>query len=150
MRAGLFWVMSRSEARLGAAARTALGKIMVSSASGSGGAPVDAPRYLIGSAKRGAAAMWGRLEEAIEAEQALVIAYEDGAGATTSRLIFPVSIAFFDAVDILIAWCALREGFRHFRIDRISTLEQSGERWPRSRRRLLADWRAEEQASQPE
>ena len=41
------------------------------------------------------------------------------------------------------AWCELRSAFRHFRIDRITTLAATSERYPRRRADLVKAWRRE-------
>jgi predicted DNA-binding transcriptional regulator YafY len=43
-----------------------------------------------------------------------------------------------------VAWCEIREGFRHFRTDRISKVQFVDKRYPRRRQVLLKDWRATE------
>ena len=39
------------------------------------------------------------------------------------------------------AWCESRTAYRHFRIDRIVTLEALADRYPRQRQVLLKEWR---------
>jgi predicted DNA-binding transcriptional regulator YafY len=41
-----------------------------------------------------------------------------------------------------VAWCELRGDFRHFRTDRMQRAEVARERYPGTRARLLAQWRA--------
>lgn len=55
----------------------------------------------------------------IRAGRKLRISYRDEAGQETERLVWPVIIGYADAVRLLAAWCELRNGFRHFRVDRI-------------------------------
>ncbi len=50
----------------------------------------------------------------------------------------------FDRVRIVVAWCELREGFRHFRADRIGKVQILDKRYPRRRQALLKEWRASE------
>jgi predicted DNA-binding transcriptional regulator YafY len=47
-------------------------------------------------------------------------------------------------VRIVVAWCELREGFRHFRTDRIGKVQILDKRYPRRRQALLKEWRASE------
>jgi predicted DNA-binding transcriptional regulator YafY len=47
---------------------------------------------------------------------------------------------------IIVAWCELRGDFRHFRTDRMQKAEVLSNRYPGSRAKLLADWRAQEAA----
>ncbi len=42
---------------------------------------------------------------------------------------------------VVVAWCELRDDFRHFRTDRMRSTEISGYRYPGSRIKLLARWR---------
>lgn len=78
----------------------------------------------------------GLIREAIRNERKLVIAYGE-----TSRTIWPFAIGFFDHVRIVVAWCELRQDYRHFRIDRIGSVAASPERYPRRRAVLLKAWR---------
>jgi predicted DNA-binding transcriptional regulator YafY len=48
------------------------------------------------------------------------------------------------------AWCELRQGFRHFRADRIVSCQTLEARYPLGRRRLLRDWRTSERVGPPE
>ena len=52
-----------------------------------------------------------------------------------------MAISYFEAALILVAWCETRQAFRHFRVDRIETVEPRTERAPRRRRALLAEWK---------
>ena len=75
----------------------------------------------------------------------LRIGYLDGNGRSSKRTIWPFALGFFDRVRIVVAWCELREGFRHFRTDRISKVQALDKRYPRRRQVLLKDWRATEE-----
>ena len=55
----------------------------------------------------------------IRAGRKLRIRYCDEGGQETERVVWPVIIGYADAVRLLAAWCELRDGFRHFRTDRI-------------------------------
>ncbi|MDH3661138.1 MAG: YafY family transcriptional regulator [Alphaproteobacteria bacterium] len=72
-------------------------------------------------ARRGApplAADPALIRKAARAEKKLEIGYRDEQGRETSRIIWPLAIAYLDTVDLVIAWCELREDFRTFRLDR--------------------------------
>ena len=70
--------------------------------------------------------------------------YQDGSGRSSKRNIWPFALGFFDRVRIVVAWCELREGFRHFRTDRIGKVQILDKRYPRRRQALLKEWRASE------
>jgi len=42
---------------------------------------------------------------------------------------------------VLMCWCELRADFRNFRSDRILSVEQKMERYPKRRSTLLREWR---------
>ncbi|MCX2560713.1 YafY family protein [Acetobacter farinalis] len=81
------------------------------------------------------------IRQAMRHEIKLRLAYTDKKGDATQRIVWPVAIGFFEAAEVLAAWCEARQDFRHFRLDRINSLEVTSERFPRRRRVLLAEWR---------
>ena len=81
------------------------------------------------------------IREAIRAERKLQLSYRDEAGRLSERVIWPFALGFFDHMRMIVAWCELRDDFRHFRTDRIEALTVSATRYPRGRRVLLKTWR---------
>ncbi|WP_333823767.1 helix-turn-helix transcriptional regulator [Pinisolibacter sp.] len=81
------------------------------------------------------------LRRAIREETKLDLAYADAEGRATRRTVWPIALAFFERVRILVAWCELRGGFRHFRVDRMTDAVLLAGRYPRRRRTLVRDWR---------
>ena len=81
---------------------------------------------------------------AMRAEHKLILHYANANGERTRRTVWPVALGFFDRARVLVAWCELRAGFRHFRTDRIAKLRVSDKRYPRRRRVLMKEWRAAE------
>jgi predicted DNA-binding transcriptional regulator YafY len=43
------------------------------------------------------------------------------------------------AAEVVVAWCELRNGCRHFRTDRIGALKFTSKRYPRRRQGLLKE-----------
>lgn len=80
------------------------------------------------------------LRQAIEAEYKLIIQYADKDGKQTERTVWPFAIGFFDNVRLLVGWCELREETRHFRIDRIASMQMTNIKYPRRRQALLNNW----------
>ncbi len=139
---GSRWVADRGDARLGSAARNALAKIAAVLPSDLRDA-LDASTLLVGP---GESILAGDLElpvirQAIRSEHKLDITYRDLKGAESTRTVWPFALGFFDHVRVVVAWCELRQTFRHFRADRISTLAISEQRYPRRRQALLTEWR---------
>jgi len=137
---GLRFVMQRGDEKLAHAARSVVAKIeavlppeMTDAVATSG--------LLAGP---GASRKHGHLpaiREAIRREEKLYISYSDGKGRATERLVWPIAVGFFDSAEMLAAWCETRRDFRHFRLDRITSMAPVHEKTPRRHRILLAEWR---------
>ncbi|GBQ96141.1 transcriptional regulator [Acetobacter nitrogenifigens DSM 23921 = NBRC 105050] len=89
------------------------------------------------------------IRQAIRDEMKLSLRYTDKEGNATERTIWPVAIGFFETSEMLAAWCEKRADFRHFRLDRIESAVPGCGRYPRRRRILLAEWRAQTGISIP-
>ncbi len=59
------------------------------------------------------------LRSAIRHGRKLRLRYRSEAGEETERTVWPVILGYAETSRLLVAWCELREGFRHFRTDRI-------------------------------
>jgi len=84
------------------------------------------------------------LRRAIRTETMAAIAYSDGKGEASERIVWPFALGFFEQARVLVAWCELRQDFRHFRTDRIQRFTVTDRRYPRRRAALLKAWRAVE------
>ena len=142
---GSRWVAQRADRPLAEAARNALAKI---------GAVLPGDQH-DGLEATGLLAAPGEplvaqpanltlLREAIRRERKIRIGYASGSREETTRTLWPLALAFFDQALVLAAWCELRQGFRHFRADRILALTPLDERYPGRRRALLKAWREAE------
>lgn len=80
------------------------------------------------------------LEHAVENRDQLTIAYTDLEGAASDRNIRPLGLWFWGKVWTLVAWCELRNDFRVFRLDRISEMSLTGERFKPETGKQLADF----------
>ena len=85
------------------------------------------------------------LRTAIRRRGKIRIAYADEAGRTTERVIWPIAVAYFEAVRLVVAWCELRKDFRHFRTDRIAHADFLADTYPERIRDLRRRWWAQEQ-----
>ena len=134
---GSRWVARRSDdTSLSVAAADALAKI-VAVLPGQLRQEVEAATLLVGPRSDPTATIDpGSIRLAMRSEHKLTIGY-----GGTLRTIWPFAIGFFDNARIVVAWCELRQDFRHFRLDRIETLAMLEERYPRRRAALLREWR---------
>jgi predicted DNA-binding transcriptional regulator YafY len=121
---GSRWVSERTDTPLADAARNALAKIAAVLPDDLKES-LDASNLLIGPGAPIAAgdAELASIRAAIRTERKLQIAYADGKGNTTRRIIWPFALAFFDRARVVVAWCELRGDYRSFRTDRIAALK---------------------------
>jgi len=137
---GLRFVMARGDAEIAKAADTALLKI-------TDGMGDDAELRMLGAGLTAGPGEMDRREElsmirgAMRDRRKLDISYRAEDEACGRRLMWPVALGFFDKVEMLAAWCELRDAFRHFRIDRVKALSVLEEDIPRSRDSLLTAYR---------
>lgn len=82
-----------------------------------------------------------RVRDQIRAGRKIRLDYCDEQGRSTLRTIWPVQVAYFETTRIVAAWCELRQGFRHFRTDRVAAAEYLDERYPERPGVLRAEWR---------
>jgi predicted DNA-binding transcriptional regulator YafY len=82
------------------------------------------------------------VRQAIRDEHKLQIAYVDEGGARSERTIWPIAVAYYVQATLIVAWCELRRDYRHFRADRIVSLDVLEERYPSGGGRLMAEWLA--------
>ncbi|MDL2399192.1 helix-turn-helix transcriptional regulator [Rhizobium mayense] len=59
------------------------------------------------------------IREAIRQRRKLALRYRAENGETTERIVWPVILGYAESHRLLVAWCELRQEFRHFRCDRI-------------------------------
>lgn len=143
---GIRWVAGRTDAKLAAAGRDALAKI---------GAvlPEDLREALDDNSLL--VPRWGGeaidivdlsiLRDAIRRERVTVLQYRDVNGQDSERPVWPFALGFFEKTRMLVAWCELRQDFRHFRTDRITSVRVEERRYGERRQKLLKRWREQEQ-----
>ncbi|WP_127957660.1 helix-turn-helix transcriptional regulator [Serratia microhaemolytica] len=84
------------------------------------------------------------IRRAIRQRRKLKFTYRDKDDVVSSRLVWPVAVGFFNSVRILAGWCELRQAFRHFRLDRMISVQVMPQQYPNSRHQLLKAWREDE------
>lgn len=139
---GSRWVADRGDTRLGEAARNALMKIAAVLPDDLREDLDTAPLLVPPAAKRAGDETLAALRQAIRSEKKVAITYRGHEKAETRRVIWPFALGFFERVRVVAAWCELREGYRHFRADRIAKMTVTETRYPRRRQALLKEWRA--------
>jgi predicted DNA-binding transcriptional regulator YafY len=141
---GARWVQGQGDATLAQAAASALAKIATASPKDLRDKMADtglwAPRFPTPAEHPTGLRT---IREAMRLEHKLSVTYVDESGATTERVVWPIALAFLEGKRLLVAWCELRKGFRHFRPDRIAALNCTGQPYPTRRAALAKTWRRE-------
>ncbi|ARU05390.1 transcriptional regulator [Comamonas serinivorans] len=137
---GTRWVAAQGDAQLAVAAQAALDRIVT----------VLPPALRLQVETSGLfAPQWGTrpaepwvatLRQAIRDGHRVRLQYADAEQRTSERVIWPFAMAFLADKRLLAAWCELRQGYRHFRADRVLALDDLGQPYPRPRHDLLRDW----------
>lgn len=145
---GSRWVAEHADHILSAGARSALAKIEAVLPA-EYRQQLQANALLIGSYRTSQSADETRLRGAIRQQRKVTLGYRDLKEARSERTVWPFALGYFDKVRVLMAWCELRQDFRHFRVDRIDHLQLEESPYPRSPAQLLKEWRASQQIPQP-
>ena len=79
------------------------------------------------------------LRRAVRSKHLVEIHYTDQSGKKTQRRIRPLCLVFIAPVWLLAAWCETRNDFREFRVDRISSLKITDEKFRNEAGKTLKD-----------
>jgi len=80
------------------------------------------------------------LRGAVRDNRKIRIRYKDLKERESERVLWPVLIGYFEKTRGLVAWCELRQDFRHFRTDRMVSLEVMEAHPPKRRAVLQREW----------
>lgn len=80
------------------------------------------------------------IRHAIRQRRKISLDYSDDSGRLSQRIIWPLGLAFFAPVWLLIAWCEKRQDFRNFRIDRMNRAVRLGDMYPDAPDRRIVDY----------
>lgn len=83
------------------------------------------------------------LRAAIKRQYKVHFDYRREDEAPSSRTVHPLGLFYWGKVWTLVAWCELRDDFRHFRLDRMQRLANLPDRYPRVPGRTLQDFLAQ-------
>ncbi|HWU17925.1 MAG TPA: YafY family protein [Devosia sp.] len=139
---GSRWVAARSsDSRLSSSAQQALSKI-TSVLPADLRDRVEATNLLVPQSANADSIDAAEIRLAIRDERKITIGYRSLDNVVSKRTIWPFLIGFFEEARVVAGWCELRQDYRHFRVDRIETVERLAERYPRRRAAMLREWRA--------
>jgi predicted DNA-binding transcriptional regulator YafY len=82
----------------------------------------------------------GQTRDGINRRVRLFLDYRDASEQGTERIVWPLTLLYWGKTWTLGAWCELRQAFRSFRIDRISTLNVLNSTFPDEAGKRLEDY----------
>ena len=145
---GSRWVVAHCDEALSASASSALAKIEAVLPA-EYRQQLQANALLIGTCRSDSPVDEAPLRSAIRKQRKVTLSYRDLKEELSERTVWPFALGYFEQVRVLVAWCELRQGFRHFRVDRIAWMQLEDNPYPKSRESLLKEWRATQQIPQP-
>jgi len=80
------------------------------------------------------------LRRAIKQQRKTAYEYTREDGQNSSRLVHPLGLFYWGRVWTLVAWCELRDDFRHFRLDRMKNINITDEKFKIIPGRSLRDY----------
>lgn len=87
------------------------------------------------------------IRAAMRKEQKLLLQYCDATGAETQRMIWPLALIYYSESAMIVAWCELRVGLRHFRLDRVVSFQNEVGNFAGQGAVLLAEWEQTQKAA---
>jgi len=138
---GAEWVASQSDPSLASAARDLVSKLSEAVPQELRPVILDASSRSIPTEPSNHEQFDGAvLRRAIRDRSKLQLTYKDQSSGLTDRVIWPLLIAYLNSVRYIVAWCETRQDYRHFRTDRVQTLDVLGERYTERRAVLIKGW----------
>ena len=80
------------------------------------------------------------LRKAIANQKKIYIVYKSEDGKESQRTVWPFTIGYFTDGRILVAWCEKQKNYRHFKTNRIISLEVLNQHYTRSKDSLFREW----------
>lgn len=80
------------------------------------------------------------LRAAIKQQRKVRFDYQREDNQKSSRTVHPLGLFYWGKVWTLVAWCELRDSFRHFRLDRMSNIARLADRYQSVKGRTLQDY----------
>lgn len=80
------------------------------------------------------------LELAADKRKCLSVTYSDAKGKASERVLRPLGLWFWGKVWTLVAWCELRSDFRMFRLDRMTDVKETGDKFRPEQGKTLKDF----------
>ncbi|MEP0964220.1 MAG: YafY family protein [Roseobacter sp.] len=80
------------------------------------------------------------LRDAIRNEIKLHLHYQDTEDKRTQRTVHPIALIYYAQAIVFVAWCELRQDFRHFRADRVLSCKRLSANFTKTGDELRRQW----------
>jgi predicted DNA-binding transcriptional regulator YafY len=139
LRWGVAFVCAHGDEKLAAAARELVVKVEAGL-----GSCASTPLFLMPGVRttKPVRRVLGSIREAVRIGCKMTIAYVDLDGNSTSRIIRPLNLEHWGRTWTLTGWCELRQDFRVFRLDRLTTCTPTGDRFASEAGKRFSDFLA--------
>lgn len=84
------------------------------------------------------------VRQAIKYRHKIRIAYTREDGQCSTRVVHPLGLFYWGKVWTLVGWCELRDNFRHFRLDRMQSIDELEQTFELIEGRTLQDYLSQE------
>ncbi|PWW11675.1 helix-turn-helix transcriptional regulator [Mangrovibacter plantisponsor] len=139
---GLNWVSHNTDYAFKNTARKALAKIHAV-IPGELKNLIESQSYLTGPSEKNET-FFEDIRDAIKNRKKIKIKYCNKKDVFSSRVIWPIALVCMESCWLLVAWCEMRNDFRHFRTDKIEEIVEMDSMYRENRTVLLKKWRIKE------
>lgn len=140
---GAQWVSRQTDETLGLAVNNALAKINSVLPPDMRYALDDDTFYVGHPTKSATPVDLAEIRRALREQRKVRITLSDDHAIAAEQVIWPIMLGFVDAKRFIAAWCELDSAFRVIGMGNIASAEILIDRYPRPRRQLVKEWRAQ-------
>lgn len=138
---GARWVASQGDSSLAVGARDLIGKIRAVIPQHLRHITLDDTTMVPALTPPAADAIdVAKVRDWIRSRSKIRIRYYNKNNVISDRVIWPIAVAYFDSVRLIVAWCEHRSSYRHFRTDRIIKADFLGDTFPTAVEELRKAW----------
>ncbi len=142
--AGAQWVSRQTDKALAHAVQNAIAKIDSVLPPDMRRALDDNAIFISRSSKDSSGLDLAQVRRALREQRKMHIRYADQDGAVSERTVWPIMLGFIETRRFIAGWCELDREFRLFGSEHIVQVDFLDDRYPRNRRQLVKEWRAQE------
>jgi predicted DNA-binding transcriptional regulator YafY len=141
---GAQWVSRQTDDALALAVKNALAKINAVLHPDMRSALDDDIVYVGHPLKSSTALDLSDIRRALRERRKLCITLAIEHGPIGEQVVWPIMLGFIESKQFIAAWCEMDSQFRVISTDHIASANVLAERYPRDRRKLVKEWRAQE------